>query len=247
MAAVLALIRQYPISITYEDPRYAYASDLRDVTDQQRKVDQPPPSLRTIVPVGGTLQIRYDVARETGRPVDIASTLQLIVDAQNASPVGGRFAVYQSGETFHVIPADVRDTHGIWIKQQSILDVPITISSEGLDGLHLLDAVLKQVGKASGQTLGLEVGRLINTFVQFRGSVEARDEPSRDVLIRVLHSINPRFTWLLNYDPSDPSGHMYFFNVMLGAEQPSPRTEQEPTPQTGIRTSASPALVPRKN
>jgi hypothetical protein len=52
--AVLSLIRSYPVTITYEDPRYEYAGDLRDITRPVSKTRDA--EVRTIVPKGGALQ-----------------------------------------------------------------------------------------------------------------------------------------------------------------------------------------------
>src|SRR5689334_5004465 len=114
-AAVRTLIHSYPIVITYEDPRFEYAGDLRDATDDVRK--RFPSATQTRFPIGGTLEVTYDVSVQSGQPIGIADTLQRIVDAKNAMPNGGRFAVYQSGDTFHVVPASIRNSGGAWIEQ----------------------------------------------------------------------------------------------------------------------------------
>jgi hypothetical protein len=217
-AAMLSLIRSYPITITYEDPRYEYSGDIKDITDQVLKS----PNLsshRVLIPRGGVLQATYQVSRDTSQPVSVADTVQSIVDAQNASVIGGRFAVYQRGGAFHIVPSEARDSRGIWVKQRSILDTPITFSSEESNGVELIEAILKRVGEASGANiLGLSAERFLNLFFRYKGTIEAKDEPARDVLMRALHSISPRLTWVLNYDHS---GLYYVFAADLSAEPPA--------------------------
>ncbi len=239
-AAVLSLTQSYPVTITYEDPRYEYLDDIRDVTDEVRRSFKPS-SNRILIPLGGVLEATYQVSRDTGQPSSVADALQNIVDAKNANPVGGRFGVFQSGDAFHVVPTETRDGNGAWVAQESILSTPISFSSEELNGYELIERILKQVSETSGANiLGLSAERFANAFFRYTGRVEAKDEPARDVLLRALHSISPRFTWHLNYDPS---GRYYVFAVELAAEPP--RREVPPelfvVPRPGDPSPVGPA------
>jgi hypothetical protein len=242
-AAVLSLIDRYPISITYEDPRYRFSGDVQDVTGQVRKNLNAPN--RVFVPRGGVLEARYEV--DSGQLLSAADTIQRIVETKNLNPVGGRFEVYQRGGVFHIVPIEARDSTGAWVRQQSILNAPVTLSTGELNGYELIEMVLKQVGEASGERiLGMSAERFANSFFRYRGSIEATNEPARDVLVRALHSINPRFTWLLNYDPS---GRYYVFAVALSAEPP-PRDiplDLVRIPRSGEPTPAGPSFRPRND
>jgi hypothetical protein len=227
-AAVISLLEKYPVTITYEDPRYVYSSDVRDAT-----IKEPPPGkLRHMIPNGGVLQATYEVSEETGQPTDFASAIQAIIDAQNVSTVGGRFAVLQNGQTFHVVPSEIRDSRGAWIKQPSVLDTPITFSSGGpVDGFQLLDGIVKEISTASGQRFwGVNPGRLMGSLFRYQGEVEAKDEPARDVLMSVLRSIGPRFTYLLDYDPA---GQAYMLSIWLSAAPPEEPKPSLPRPKAG--------------
>lgn len=170
------------------------------------------------MPRGGVLRTSYAVVKDTGALVDPAEALRGILQVKNLDAVGGRFSLEQNGEVFHVVPAAVRDSNGAWIEQTSILDTRITFSSGELNGYELIEAILKEVGQSNGaHILGLSAERFTSALVRYRGSIEARDEPARDVLLRALHSISERFTWLLNYDPS---GKYYVFALAVAAEPP---------------------------
>jgi hypothetical protein len=236
--AVLSLIRSYPVTITYEDPRYEYSGDLRNVTRDGSKTSRP--QVRMIVPRGRALQAAYDVSQATGAPVDIDDAVQKIIDSNNRAPSGGHFELRRRGDALHVVPTEVRDSNGRWIRQQSVLDVPITFSSGGeRNFFELVDALIKEASGASGQKI-VSAGLVAGSFACSRGcaeynrTVEASNEPARDVLIRLLHSMNARYSWVLYYDPSM---RCYFFNIVFGMERPEPKVEPyRPTPKPGDPT-----------
>lgn len=237
--AVLSLIRSYPVTITYEDPRYEYPGDLRDITRQVSNTRDP--QVRTIVPRGGAFRATYDVSQDTGEPVDVARAIQTIIDANNLARHGGRFELLRSGQTFHVVPAEVRDSSGLWVRQQSLLDASISFSSGGQRNFfELIAAILKEVGAATGQKI--VGGRPSDSFAcsipctAFDRAVDASNEPAREVLMRLLHSVSPRYTWVIYYDAS---AHDYVFNLILGADRPEPKIERAPAaPKQGDPTPA---------
>jgi hypothetical protein len=242
--AVLSLISSYPVTITYEDPRYEYAGDLRDITSQVSKT--PHPQVRTIVPRGGALKITYDLLEATGQPADMADALRKLVAAKNADNYGGHFELRQSGETFHIVPTAMQDGRGRWIEQQSVLDVPITYSSGGRrDGFELIEAILKEASVASGQKIvGVERSAFACSLTcdEFKRTVDAHDEPAREVLAKLLHSLSPRYSWVLNFGPQE---NCYVFNLVMGAERPAPHVECHwPTPKPGDPTPAGPPFDP---
>lgn len=240
-AAVSTLIRRYPVVITYEDPRYEYSGDILDVTAELRI--RHPGAHTTLVPRGGSLQASYQVSSDTGRPVDVASMLDGILEVKNLNPVGGRFAVRQSGDVFHIVPTEVRDSTGHWVKQRSILDTPITISSGEVSGYELMVEILKELSNASGIEVGLSAERFTNAFRNYKGSIQAQDEPARDVLLRALHSISERFTWMLSYAPS-PSDHYYVFAVdLVAAPAREIPVDLSKLPRPGEPTPAGPPFV----
>jgi hypothetical protein len=220
--AVHVLFETYPVKITYEDPRYEYTGDLKDISVLVTKNSGS--SAKTFAPVGGALQTTYEISSDKRQPVDVLQALNSILDANKANGTGGRFAVLQSGDVYHVVPTEVRNSKGVWVKQQSLLDTRITFSSGGeMRGDELMHGILKQLGAATDRWIGMNEGIALNTLFRYKGTVDVTDEPARDVLMSVLHSISPRLTWIINFDPtpapkSSPAGQGYLFNVLFGAE-----------------------------
>jgi hypothetical protein len=188
------------------------------------------------------LRAAYDVSQDTGEPVDVRGAIQKLIDANNQARQGGQFEVLRSGETFHVVPTQVRDIQGRWIPQRSVLDTPITFQSGGArDSRELIEAILEEVSVASGQKI---VGGRLNVAtpcgdlrcIQNERSLGATNEPARDVLIALVSSLNPRYAWVLYYDAAE---RYYVFNLVLGVERPEPKFERR-TPKPGDPTPGVP-------
>lgn len=234
-AAVNALLERYPVVITYEDPKYEFADDIVDLTDRMPH----PPKVRVLAPVGGMLQVSYEASKEIGQPVSMAATLNDIVGAKNVFETGGRFRVEQRGDVFHVVPAQIRDAHGVWVNSGSILEAPISMTTPGMDGLELLGAVANAVNEVTGTRIIVSGTGLTNTLRRYHGTVEAKNETARDVLLRTLHSISTRFSWLLDYDPTF---QYYVLNIVLVAEPPPKEIplDLSRVPRPGDPTPAGP-------
>ena len=219
--AIFRMIRQYPTIVTYEDPRYVYSEDIQDVTERVRR-NASDTGRRILVPKGGPLQVTYEVNTDSNQPVSCANVLAAILQAARVNPSGGRFAVKQQGEMFHVVPAQVRDISGKWVQQTPILDTPITLYVEQQDYHQLIEAIVAEVSKASGEKVVLYDDQFAPSFANRIGRVNATNQPARDVLMTALHAMSDRFTYRLLYDP----GVKYYgLNLHLAAEPP-----QEPAP-----------------
>lgn len=110
--AVESLISQYPQFVTYEDPRYMYEGDIKDVTFEVRmdvRTHGPGQGSKTLVPMGGSLYLTYTVSGETGEPEDWPALLQTLLDEHYVGASGGRFRLERSGGAFHVIPTETRN------------------------------------------------------------------------------------------------------------------------------------------
>src|SRR5688572_14466348 len=183
--AVQTLIARYEQAITYEDPRFAFEDDLEDVTARVRKdlhLYAPGKAPKVIVPRGGKLTVSSST--------DLASILDEVVRIQASSARGGRFRLEQTGDVFHVVPAEVRDRSGDWAAQTSVLDTAISLPTQERSGYKTIEAICSAVSaaahiKVSVGTTGLE-GGLVNEAGPPRYRLGADNEVARSVLMRAL-------------------------------------------------------------
>lgn len=210
------LAARYGVVITYEDPRYAYEADLKDVTlEVRRDLDKYPPGQapKVIVPMGGTLYLSYELPLRHDAVPRIEEILQKLATAQSATGTGGEFRVLHVGETYHVVPTRVRARNGAWVEQSSILDVPITIPKKLRSNDEMLDAICGAVSQAGGMTVSVGGGPVSRLVVRVERAVRgASAEPARDVLMRTLESTKQKAAWQLFYSPDDK---IYFLNLYV--------------------------------
>ena len=202
--AVDMLISKYPVVVTYEDPRYEYHGDIRDVTLEVRRdlhlYDDPSKAPRVLVPAGGVFDVSYSGLPETGEPIDWDETLNAIINTHEVSDSGGRFAIERVGDVLHVKPTQTKNPNGLWVEQASILDTIVSIAAEKLNGLEMLVAICEALSEATGQSVVIGTSPL-NPFFHHEGVFQANHERAREVLQRTLHSVNDYLTWKLLYDP----------------------------------------------
>ena len=75
----------------------------------------------------------------------------------------------------------------------------------------MLDAICKALSVATQSQI--VVGAIpLNAFGSVQGVWSAKNELAREVLLRVLRSDGPEFTWLLEYDPAT---HRYYLSVTV--------------------------------
>lgn len=197
--AVKQLQEKYGWIITYEDPRLVNESDLLDVTDPNYRQAHPG-GRRALAPKGGRLEISYFVSSATGKPENPRALLQMLLNAQAASANPGRFELKQTGQVFHVIPAQVKDVRGRWIHQASILGIPITFPEKERSVFETLETITRALSSAT--QMKVTIGTIpLNFFVRHRVTQSASGEPAREVLLRTLESTNRKYSWRLLYDP----------------------------------------------
>lgn len=221
--AVRTLISNYGAMISYEDPPYAYAGDLQDVSDKvRRNLDQYPPGQvsnnKVIVPMGGKLVLSTHSA-------DIALLLNQIVQTQSESNTGGSFRVEQQDGFFHVVPTQWRDVDGTWVEATPILDLPISLSVQDRSDDDLIEAIRAAISSAAGFRVNIGSWLRKGTAEPVKYYFGAENEPARSVLARALIAIaanRGNLTWLLLYDPDqEPSKGRYFLNIISVPSQPS--------------------------
>jgi hypothetical protein len=138
--AVRTLGKQYSWAITYEDPEYTNAADLR--TDRGMTF-----------PAGGTLNFDYQV--KNGRPTE--DVAHLLTRMLNAYGTGNRpeFTVRHRTlkkeltywQEWHVVPKKVLDHGGTLADVTPILDTVITIPTGRRNTLEMVAAVCNELSQ----------------------------------------------------------------------------------------------------
>lgn len=197
--AVKQLQEKYGWIITYEDPRLVNESDLLDVTDPNYRLANPG-GKRALDPKGGRLEISYFVSSATGKPENPGALLQMLLNAHAATANPGRFELRQTGQVFHVIPSQAKDVRGMWARQSSILDIPITFPEKERSVFETLEIITRALSSAT--QIKVVIGAIpLNLFARHRTTLSASNTPAREALLKTLESANQKFSWRLLYDP----------------------------------------------
>jgi len=215
LSAALQLVSaeyEFPLDMTYEDPRYVYEGDLVGLTPTMlglrgNKV------LSTIIAVSGKSKTRENF-------VEAIATL---VEIQNTSGDGARFRVEESSDIIHILPVAFRGETGRVVGQDAILDTRITIEAQQLSGLGMLRAIQEAISLSSGGTFSSEPGRLLGNTLHagrvplsmlsnYRGVLEAKDEPAREVIMRMLRAVDSGPAWQL-FVTFEPTYKNYWINI----------------------------------
>jgi hypothetical protein len=212
--AITLLEARYGWVITYEDPRYAYAGDMNDVTEEVRRdLDKYPKGKapKVIVPKGGSLSFDYEVLKPMNAPLDPGVVVMQLLAAQAASANAGRFRMEWGDQIIHVIPTATKDRRGRSTPQQSILDTIVTLPVSERNGLQLLDALCAAITKAT--QMRTVVGTIpIGMFFQYKDKQGVAAQGARQVLVELLRRVSPerRLSWQLFYGPGTK---MYVLNI----------------------------------
>jgi hypothetical protein len=224
--AIDLLATRHAWVITYEDPRFMHDSDIDDVTESVRRdLDKyrPGEAPKVLVPRGGALEIAYDVTADTNEPTDRRVVLNELLNVQNARDKGGKFRLEMNGDYAHVIPIAVKDVRGEWVKQESMLDAMISISTEERTGLEKLKGICKAISEATKSRV--TIGNFpTNLFLQYRDREGAERERARDVLAKQLERVSSggrnlawqaNLSWRLLYDPGKKAYALNIYDVPL--------------------------------
>jgi hypothetical protein len=215
-AVARSLEQRFGWVVTYEDPQWAAASELQDVTYRVRSdIASFPPVVRgllprVLVPKGG--RIEFDMPAGTP-PLRGFQRLNLINDllsyhSMRGNP--GHFSVREGSDGFlHIVPRAAKDTAERLAPQQPVLDRNVFIPERRYSGLEFLTAFVESVSRASG--VPVDIGSVpINPLARVSINGGARNEPARDALARFLRGADPGYSWRLFFDPVD---RVFYLNV----------------------------------
>ncbi len=212
--AITMLEARYGWVITYEDPRYAYASDIADITEKVRRDLNKYPkgqAPRVLIPKGGDLSFEYDVIAETNLPSNPGVVVRQLLNAQAASANSARFRLEKSKAIIHVIPKAIKDGSGRSMPQQSLLETLVTLRSEERTGLRTLEALTESIGKTT--QFRIVVGNVpLGLFLRHKDQHGVAGQKAREALVELLQRVSPGrpLSWRLLYDPGLK---MYVLNI----------------------------------
>ena len=112
----------------------------------------------------------------------------------------GEFRVQPGAGVHHVIPTAFKDATGRVVPLTPPLDTRLTLYRPEESAFDAVSAILDEVTSASGVKIEIGTGVGPNLFFQRRFTVQARDEPARDILWRLLQSLRPDLSWALLCD-----------------------------------------------
>jgi hypothetical protein len=196
-AAILALEKRHGWIVTYEDPPYEYATEVRDVTGAVRRDFD---LSKTVLIPGGGLFVFTDPAGIAPGDVDARAALGTMLDAYHTSGNPGTFRVIRQQSVFHVVPTSSLDAHGVATRRTSPLDARIQVRAGDASAFETLQAVLRLAGDASGTQL--VVGTVpTNLLRQTVVPQPAANVTARDALLRTFAATRQRLSWQLFCQP----------------------------------------------
>lgn len=238
-SAAITIAEQFGIRVSAEDPPYVYRDDVKDVTAEVARRENP--RRRILVPKGGRLELQFTL-RPDGSPVDIRALLRDLVDRANAQfPFGYRLD--DDGDSLVLAPTRTRDLLGRVVEITPLLDRRVTIppgSRTIAESAKLMtDSLSAQTGLrvscCQGVVAGIPWGMREVAF-------EAREEPARSVLKRLIAaSLEGRpngYYWLQRCSPL-PS-HWCFINLQhipVRTDDPPARQTELPLPPNQTHNS----------
>lgn len=221
ISTLIAQVRQREkISITYEDPRYSNPADIEDVTAKVAKVSDPEKAYgpRILVPKGHAVTFVYESTDIASGEATMATIERML--REYASLGGPVFTVKKDGARLHVLPSEVLNATGDWVREDSILDTMISVSPARRDGGDLLQAICDQVQKQTGYEIGVGPSVPGNDLARYRTTEGIENESARTAIEQLLDkaTLPGSFVWDLYYGPDVKSYGLNF--VYIGAAGP---------------------------
>jgi hypothetical protein len=196
-SAVAELEKRHGWVVTYEDPPYESAGDVRDVTGAVRKDSDL--SKTVLVPNGGLFVFNYVLANLAGSP-DPQTVLPALLDAYHLSGNPGMFRLLRTESVFHVVPATSQNSRGGVAPRTSRLDVLINIRAQDRSALEMLQAILRAVSESTGTNL--VVGTVpTNLLLQTRVRQPVSNTTATTALIRTFAATRKNLSWQLFCQP----------------------------------------------
>lgn len=205
--AAKKLVDEFGVAINVEDPVYIYRDDVQDVGVARS-------GRRFLIAKASLLEMRFEWPA-VGSVLDVREVVRDLVGTANAQ-LPFAYRIDNDGEVFTLVATRTRDAQGRSVELTPILDRHVTIplgTRTVFEHANLLTQALeKQTGvRISCCQAGVGGIPWGSTVVSF----EARDEPARSGLLRLVRSeqgnpnhvagIEPtRYQWLMRCEPAQP-------------------------------------------
>jgi hypothetical protein len=197
-AAIAELERRHGWVITYEDPPYEYATEVRDVTGAVRKDSDR--SKTVLIPNGGPFAFTYPAGMTQARAEPVA-VLAALLEAYHSSGNPGTFRVVRD-DVFHVLPASSLDARGVAVRRVSPLDtrVRVRVDGESANAFDMLRAILRATSEATGTNI--IVGTVPqNLLIQTKVQQPPANTTARTALLRTFATTRRNLSWQLFCQP----------------------------------------------
>jgi hypothetical protein len=178
--AAKKLVDEFGVAINVEDPVYLYRDDVQDIGVARS-------GKRLLIPKSSLLEMRFDL-RPDGSIADVRQVVRDLVDTANTQ-LPFLYRLDNDHDVVMLVPTRSRDEQGRSVDRAPLLDRHITIplaTRRIFEHANLLTESLQQQTGVRVSCCQSGVGGIAwgSTVISF----EARDEPARSALLRLLRS-----------------------------------------------------------
>jgi hypothetical protein len=178
--AAKKLVDEFGVAVNVEDPVYIYRDDVQDIGVAHS-------GKRLLIPKASSLEMRFDL-RADGSLRDVREVVRDLVDTANAQ-LPFSYRIDNDHDVVTLVASRTRDEQGRSIQLTPILDRRVTIplgTRKVFEHANLLTQALEQqtgvrLGCCQTAVGGIPWGSTVVSF-------EARDEPARSALLRLVRS-----------------------------------------------------------
>jgi hypothetical protein len=177
--------------ITYEDPEWLFAGDVKSTSR----------STSFVVPKGGAFRFRLPEIQSGNRAEQV---IQAVLRDFGTARLGGTFRMVRHGTIVHIVPLEARGSDGRLRPEVPVLDQRVSLNDAPRSALD----VLQELRDGSGGRL--LIGRITPRFVLANTKLVggADKEPMRDILARTLEAAGPALSYRLFCQPGTPNCYL---------------------------------------
>lgn len=193
---------KYGWAVNFEEPRYLFAGDREDVSEEVRARRALPQAVHGYYAHRATeLNVTLPEVRDGVVPPE-HETLQRIVDAYNLAQ-GNEYEVRTDGGRYSIVGIAAKDQNGQFQQQLPILDMKVTLDPAERDGNVVLLDLCRKISERTGVRVSYGPGPS-NAMAQLKFT-NGFSGSARDIISQVLSqsAIAHQSAWVLLYGPSE--------------------------------------------